>query len=106
MVDSWLNVTAWLEVMESPDGLYVQGIEYPPRSLTWRVGMRDPKLLQLWHRTAAVMVLRRHLNENSLCDLFDLLEKYPSNVVELSALAQCFGSVPHRNGIIWEVRSY
>lgn len=106
MVDTFLTVTAWLEVYESDAGLVVQGIEYPDRGLSWRHGMRDPARLRTWERTAARMVLRKHLNADSLADLESLLSLYPGHVVELSACEQRFGTVPGRNAIVWEVRNY
>jgi len=52
------------------------------------------------------MVLRKHLNPNSLDDLSTVLDRWPGHVVELSAVEGCFGTVPGRNGIVWEVRNY
>lgn len=108
MVDRVATVTAWLEVWDSPTGLVVEGIEWPDTAnlWTWRNSMPDPLKRKHWTGTAARMVLSRHLNENSRDDLWALVGAYPDHVVELSALDRCLGTVPHRNGIVWEVRNY
>ncbi len=106
MVDAVCEITAWLEVYESETGLVVQGIEHPPKGLSWREGMRNPALLKTWNGIAAKQILRKHLNANSLDDLDIVLSRYPGHVVEMSAVDRCVGTVPHRNAIVWEVRNY
>ena len=70
---------------------------------SWRTHMKKPRL---WEGTAADALLRQYLNENSYDDLMNLLDFYPDHVVELSALDHCFGTVPGRNAVVWEVRRY
>ncbi len=108
MVDKVATVTAWLEAWDSPAGLVVEGIEYPDTEdgWTWRNSMPMPSRRQAWGGTAARMVLARHLNANSLDDVRELLERFPGHVIELSTLDRCIGTVPHRNHVTWEVRSY
>lgn len=108
MVDRVATVTAWLEVWDAPTGLVVEGIEHPDTAggWTWRNSMPDPKRRRAWAGTAARMVLARHLNANSLADLWALLERFPDHVVEMSSLDRCIGTVPHRNSICWEVRGF
>lgn len=108
MVDRVAAVTAWLEVWDSPGGLVVEGIENPDTAggWTWRNSMPDPARRRRWEGTAARLVLARHLNANSLDDLRILLAGYPDHVAELSALDRPLGTVPHRNGVVWEVRAY
>lgn len=108
MVDKVAGVTAWLEAWDSPTGLVVEGMEYPDTAggWTWRNSMPDPNRRRRWEGVAARGVLARHLNPNSLADLGDLLPAFPEHVIELSALDRCIGAIPHRNGIIWEVRLY
>ncbi len=108
MVDRFATVTAYLEIWDSPLGLVVEGVEYPKtdEGWTWRNSMPDPQRRKQWMGTAARMVLRRHLNENSLSDLHTLIELYPDHVIELSALDRCIGKIPHRNAVLWEVRAY
>ena len=108
MVDAVAGVTAWLEVWESPGGLVVEGVEHPDTAggWTWRNSMRDPARRRAWHGTAARLLLARHLNENDRDDLAMTLDRFPGHVVELSALDRCLGVVPHRRGVVWEVRNY
>lgn len=108
MVDGIATVTAWLEAWRSPTGLVVEGIEYPriADGWAWRNSMQDPQRRRSWLRSSASAVLAKHLNPNSRADLDVLLDQYPDHVVEMAALDRCIGTVPHRNAIVWEVRSY
>lgn len=74
-----------------------------PADGSWREHMKHPRE---WTGSAASVLLRHVLNENSYDDLLELLDDYPDHVVELSALDGCYGSVPHRNAVVWEVRRY
>jgi hypothetical protein len=103
MISSVGRVT-WLgEVWDSPSGLICSGVEYPPEIHDWRPLMRHPTL---YEGVAARGLLRRHLNPNSHDDLMELLEIYPDHVIEFSAMDRCYGTLPHRNAITWEVRAY
>jgi hypothetical protein len=104
MIDAVLTVTAWLEVLDTDVGLIVYGVEFPGKGASWRKDM--PVGGRQHGGLAARMLLRKHLNPSSLADLEALLERYPGHVVELSACDRCFGTVPGRNAIIWEVRKY
>ncbi len=107
MVDKVATVTAWLELWDSPTGLVVEGIEWPQTpEWTWRNSMPDPAKRKRWEGVAARHVLARHLNQNSVEDVRELLDGYPDHVLELSALDRCIGSVPHRNHVTWELRLY
>lgn len=83
-------------------GLLCSGTVSPAPG-SWRRHMLAPRR---WEGSAAPALLRSVLNENSYDDLMILLETYPEHVVELTALDVCFGTCPHRNGVVWEVRSY
>lgn len=76
---------------------------YGPAPGSWRTHMKTPRL---WERTAARALLEAVLNPNSLEDLRILLDEYPGHVVELSALDCCYGTVPGRNAVVWEVRAF
>lgn len=104
MVEALATSTLWANVWDSPTGLVVDGIEYPDQAQTWRALM--PVASREYRGVAARMLLERHLNANSLDDLRVMIETYPDHVIELAALDRCFGTVPGRNGIIWEVRNY
>lgn len=104
MVDVVTNVTLWGEVYDGPQGLIVYGIEYPAKGLSWRQEM--PYRGRHWEGTAARLLLRKHLNANSLDDLWILMDRWPEHVYEFSATESCLGSVPGRNAVVWEVRAY
>lgn len=74
-----------------------------PANGSWRTHMKKPRE---WRGSAAVLLLRSVLDPNSYDDLMVLLDEYPGHVVELSALDAYFGTVPHRNAVVWEVRRY
>lgn len=82
--------------------VYCSGTAHPPLG-SWRTHMKSPRL---WEGSAALLLLRTALNENSFDDLMTLLDDYPDHVVELSATDKCYGTHPGRNAIIWEVRRY
>jgi hypothetical protein len=74
-----------------------------PAPGSWRRHMLTPRL---WERSAAVALLAQVLNVHSLADVTRLLDDYPDHVIELSALDCCFGTLPGRNAVVWEVRRY
>lgn len=82
--------------------VYCSGSSNPAPG-SWRTHMKSPKL---WTGASALALLRTVLNENSFDDLMLLLDAYPGHVVELSATDKCYGTVPGRNAVIWEVRKY
>jgi hypothetical protein len=100
MVDSFR--TAVFNVWDSPTGLVVEGVEWPGPDQKWRQLFSGPHAK--WSGVAAKMVLRRHMNENSWDDFNVLLEQYPGHVYEMTTMNICFGTVPHRNTVLWEVR--
>lgn len=104
MIDRIVNVTMWANILRSNSGLVLECIEYPDKASNWRAEM--PIKAKTYQNTAANILLRKHLNPNTLDDLEILLDKYPGAVVELSATESEFGTVPGRNAIIWEVRNY
>lgn len=101
MVDRVATVTLWAEVY---NGL-VYGIEMPDTVNTnWRKAM--PKEGVSYSLLQSKLLLQKHLNPNSLTDLYDLQERYPNHVIEFSALNKSIGRIPNRNAIVWEVRQY
>ena len=104
MIDAATRVTLWGEAFDSDAGLMLYGIEYPPVGGSWRKEM--PTKGRSWYGLAAVMLLRKHLNANSLDDLMILRDQYPGHVYEFSACETCIGVIPNRNAITWEVRAY
>lgn len=106
MVDRVATVTLWADIWDSPAGLVVYGIEFPDIAGGWDWRNSMPTRGRHWHGTAAKLLLARHLNPNSLADLGDVFDRFPGHVVEVSALDRCYGTIPHRNAIVWEVRNY
>ena len=91
------------DVYDHPErGLICSG-NVGPAPGSWRTHMKAPRL---WEGSAARSLLRHVLNPNSYEDLMVLVENYPNHVCELSALDVCFGTVPNRNAVVWEVRRY
>lgn len=70
-----------------------------------RESMRDGDLAPM-AGLAVLDLLRRHLDPNSLDDLYSLLDAYPDAVVELTSYSVAVGELPRRNTIFWEVRNY
>lgn len=103
MVSNVAPASLACDVWDAPGGLIVFGVEYPAREFDWREVMRRPVQ---WTGLAARMLLAKHLNPASLADLHAVLDLYPGHVVELSALPVCYGTVPGRNAVTWEVRDY
>lgn len=54
----------------------------------------------------AVSLLRHFMDTASYEWLQLLLERYPDHVVEFSTYDVCWGTVPNRNSVFWEVRKY
>jgi hypothetical protein len=104
MIDAVATVTLWADIWESPTGLMVYGIEYPPRGSSWRSLM--PTTGRHWYGLAAKLLLQKHLNANSYSDVAEMLQRYDGHVLELSATEECIGRVPHRNHTTWEIRDY
>lgn len=104
MIDRLAVVTLSAEVYDSPTGLLVYGIEYPPRGGSWRADM--PSRGREYRGLAARLLLRQHLWPSSLEDLWAVFERWPGHVYECSAFDRAVGTVPGRNAICWEVRRY
>lgn len=103
MISNVATATLAVDVWDAPGGLTVTGAEHPAREFNWREMMKRPAA---WRGLAARHVLSRHLNPSSLADLYAVLDRFPGHVVELSALPVCYGTVPGRNAVVWEVRDY
>ena len=102
MISEWGKVVWEGNIERQTDGLFAEGHLYPEPG-SWRRHMLHP---QQWHGVSALALLNLVLNENSMDDLRILLDEYPDHVIELSAMEGCWGTVPGRNAIIWEVRLY
>jgi len=106
MIDKVTQITLWAEVMRDERGWCVYGIQYPKTKDGWTWRSHMPSHGTQWYGMHAQSILRCHLNSNSYADLEALLDQYPDHVVELSATASCFGTIPGRNSVVWECRLY
>ncbi len=101
MVDQWV---LWRgEIWDFPTGWIMYGVS-GMRNVKWREA-----LLRYAVHTEGIICkteLRRLMNENSFDDLIELFDRYPEHIVEVSILDRCYGTVPHRNAVVWEVRQY
>ena len=103
MIDQFARVTLMAEVYDSDTGLTVYGVDCPEEGANWRKVM--PSLGRTYTGVEARRLLARRMNPSSLADLWALLELFPGHVVEFSTMDRCFGTVPGRDCVIWEVRS-
>lgn len=98
------GAVAWEgNVSRGHEGLLLAEGNLNPKNGSWRQHMLAPRR---WEGSAARLLLNFVLNDNSRDDVEELLDLYPDHVIELSAIDACFGTVPHRNAVIWEVRIY
>lgn len=104
MIDKAVDVTLWADVYDSPTGILAYGVENPPKGGSWRALM--PSQGREYRGVSARALIERHLNPSSLADLWAVFDRWPGHVLEFSATRQCFGTVPGRNAVVWEVRLY
>lgn len=90
------------EVMQCEQGsisLFYSTIAKPMREALALGGVQQRGII-------AVSLLRHFMDTASYEWLQLLLERYPDHVVEFSTYDKCWGTVPHRNTVFWEVRKY
>lgn len=70
--------------------------------------MRDVLREEPRHATGlnAARILRHYLCPNSWEWLNQLLDNYPSHVIEFSTFSVEWGTIPHYNTVWWEIRNY
>ena len=131
---TWYNVAPndvdlyWREALSSglsPNDLYISGmcptektviqgeILYTTEGLYLnytfvKKPMRDALKEDSRHanRLAANMLLRHYMDPGSYDWIQVLLERYPFHVIEFTTLSVNWGTIPRRNTLFWEVRSY
>ena len=54
----------------------------------------------------ARQIMEQYLNYNSFNDIMDLVNLYPSHIIEFSTYSINLGNCKNRNTIIWEIRQY
>lgn len=88
------------ELREGPTGLELfAAVGYPCRT------MRDvlPKAKH-YDGIIANSLLRQYLCPNSYDWMMELLQRYPSHVIEFSTFSVNWGTLPNFNTVFWEVR--
>lgn len=89
------------EVMQTERGLYLYYTKV-------RKPMRDALKEQSSEARGLTArdILLAYLDQASWEWLNILFERYPSHVIEFSTYNKCWGTIPNRNTVIWEVRNY
>jgi len=89
------------ELWRGPNGLY---LHYSTLQENLRAALeRGGRHVE---RSAAVAILRWACCPNSYEDLMTILDRHPDAVIEFTAYDREIGDVPHRNVVVWEVRTY
>ena len=57
-------------------------------------------------RLEALQLMRSFMDPSSYDWVQELLDLYPGHVIEFSCYGVPWGTIPHRNTVIWEVRNY
>ena len=86
-----------------------QSVDYIDLTYTTVVApMRDALRKETKHANGirAVNLLKWGMDPASYDWLSELLSLYPDHIVEFTCLAVCWGTVPNRNTIFWEIRKY
>jgi hypothetical protein len=101
MVDHML--TARFQLIEDHSGLRLWWVK-GRGEVKWRDAFKT--LSRHDDGIVAWEVLRHYLNPNSYDDLKHVLNRFRGHAVEMTVLDRCFGTIPHRNAVVWEVRLY
>ncbi len=89
------------ELMRSVEGLYLYYTTVKkPMNLAFNEEERHS------HCANALQLIKYSFSPESFCDLEDLFEQFPNDVIEFSSYDISVGNIPGRNTIIWEVRNY
>lgn len=100
MVDQWL---VWRgHIVDSDTGIVTWGGFGRPE-LKWRQFLSGHAVET--QGVSALCLLKGILNDNSFDDIQLLLQQYPGHAIEMTTMDRCYGTVPGRNAVIWEVRS-
>ena len=94
------HITFQGEAMRTPDGLYIYGSHERKKM---RISLANSGK-HFW-RLQAEHILRHYMNGPSYDDFQELHERYSTSVLEFSCYRICLGDCPHRNVIVWEVRT-
>jgi hypothetical protein len=87
------------EVVQSTNylDLFYSHVPLPMRGSLLQGGRQVSGLKALW-------LMKTYMDPSSFDWVQELLEEYPGHVIEFSCYSANWGTVPHRNTVIWEVR--
>jgi len=88
------------EMRRTVQGLY---LFYSMAKLPMREALKDGKHAE---GLRAKMMLEHFCDPSSLNDIYWLLDKYEDASLEFTTWSCCFGTLPNRNTVVWEVRHY
>jgi len=131
---TWYNIESsqvlnhWVELVTlgvSPDSLYLSGMaphDYGSiqgefqQSVHWmdltycdaKLPMREAMAVETSVATGvtALCLLKKNMDPVSYDWSLELMNLYPGHVIEFSCFGVSWGTIPHRNTVIWEVRNY
>lgn len=89
------------EVFRNEDHIYLR---YSTLCKPMRVALKEAQ--QHAKGLVAYRMLWHYLDYASYENLWELLDKYPTAVIEFSTWSVDVGDIPGRNTIVWEVRDY
>ena len=118
-VDTWVSEGAKKELITvnecAPDELLlIQGeiqnsidfidLRYTLEPLPMKLGLAK----QQYHTGGikALTLLKQFVDPSSYDWIMELLQEYPTSVIEFSTWKPDIGCIPHRNTVVWEVRNY
>lgn len=95
-------ITVQGEIVERPECGYALHYSYV------KARMRRALAQESFHHRGpgALLLLKRHMDENSYTDLRCLFDLYPEHAIEFSTCSRSLGCLPNRNTVFWEVRKY
>jgi len=83
-------------------GLMGLELRYSQERMTMRAALQTSQETTAGLR--AVFLLRKYLDASSYDWLMELLDLYQNHIVEFSTYSVCWGTLPNRNTVFWEVR--
>lgn len=88
------------ELMRTPGGLYFHG---STGKTTVREAMLDGSAFD-WSGFTPAAALRQGMTPESWQDIQEIFDLWPDAIIEFTVFSKCFGHLPNRNTVIWEVR--
>lgn len=89
------------------DGNVVNGVFFCSRyPAPMRIALAQVNYRETVFGLRADIMIRGAMTTGSYEDWRELLDRYPSHVLEVSIYDRCIGDIPRRNALVWEVRRY